>query len=300
MIDYFTSVFAVVLNYNGFSDSKECIESLLNSNFKLRIIVVDNNSNDDSFRKLQDLFEGLDFISSKINLGYAGGMNLGIKYSLSENADYIILVNQDVVVSSNFLAPLINKFNLDTQIGIVSSKVLYKDNKNIIYCAGGRISELLCTGVAKYQGKSADKYANEDREISLAEGCFLIVKSEVFRKVGLLNEKYFMYLEDVEFSERVRKYYKIIFASESIIYHKSGAGKSWSQFTPLYNYYYTRNRLWHYKSKNIYKKIYVILLSIVILIIKTVSILIKRKQNKFQSLTSLWSGFLDGIHLLIK
>ncbi len=300
MSDNFPLVFAVVLNYNGFSDSKDCVESLLNSSIKLRIIVVDNNSNDDSFKKLRYLFKDIDFISSKINLGYAGGMNLGIKYSLNNNADYIILVNQDVLVSSNFFVPLKNKFDLDPKIGIVSSKVLYKDNKNVIYCAGGRISELLCTGVAEYQGKLADKFANEDREISLAEGCFLIVKSEVFKKVGLLNEKYFMYLEDVEFSERVRKYYKIIYASDSIIYHKSGAGKSWSQFTPLYNYYYTRNRLWHYKSKNIYKKIYVILLSLGVLIVKTTSILIKKKQNKFQALTSLWSGFTDGINLLIK
>ena len=300
MSNNFPSVFAVVLNYNGFSDSKDCIDSLLNSNIRLRIIIVDNNSSDDSFKRLRELFKYLDFISSKINLGYAGGMNLGIKYSLNNNADYIILVNQDVVVTSNFFVPIKNIFSLDQQIGIVSSKVLYKDGKNIIYCAGGRVSELLCTGVAEYQGKSADKFANEDREISLAEGCFLTVKSEVFKKVGLLNEKYFMYLEDVEFSERVRKYYKIIYASDSIIYHKSGAGKSWSQFTSLYNYYYTRNRLWHYKSKNIYKKIYVILLSLVVLIVKTASILIKKRQKKIQSLTSLWSGFLDGIKLLIK
>lgn len=300
MINNFPSVFAVVLNYNGFSDTKDCVESLLLSNIKLKIIIVDNNSNDDSFKKLSELFEVVDFISSKINLGYAGGMNLGIRYSLDHNADYIILVNQDVVVTSNFFVPIKNKFDLDPQIGIISSKVLYKENNNVIYCAGGRISESLCTGVAEYQGKPADKFANNDREISLAEGCFLVVKSEVFNKVGLLNEKYFMYIEDVEFSERVRKYYKIIYASDSIIYHKSGAGKSWSQFTPLYNYYYTRNRLWHYNSKNIYRKIYVILLSLVVLIVKTVSILLNRKQNSFQSLTSLWSGFLDGIKLLIK
>ncbi len=292
-------VYAVILNYNGFNDSRDCIKSLLVSNHPLKILIVDNNSTDDSYQKLTTLFPNLKFIKSDKNLGYAGGMNLGIKYALNQNADFILLVNQDVIVTPGFLKPMLTKFYYDDKIGIVSNKVLYKNPNDIIYCAGGRISKLLCTGVAEYQGMSASDYANEEREITLAEGCFLLIKKDVFNKVGLLNEKFFMYLEDVEFSERVRKYFKIIYTNKSVVYHESGAGKNWSRFTSLYNYYYTRNRLWFYEGKSLIEKLYIILLSVIISIAKSISIIFISKKEKLNSLKALWSGLIDGITLMI-
>jgi GT2 family glycosyltransferase len=293
------SIFAIVLNYNGYLDSKECIESLLSSNYQLNIIIIDNNSSDDSYNKLIDLFSDLHFIKSEKNLGFAGGMNLGIKFALSKGADYVILVNQDTVVSENFLLPLLDNFKNDKTIGIASPKVLYKNNKDIIYCAGGRVSKILCTGVAEFQGKCTKDFANEDRVITLAEGCFLMIKSEVFNQVGFLNEKFFMYLEDVEFSERVSKYFKIIYAHNSIVYHKSGAGEKWSQFSSLYNYYYTRNRLWYYENKNFPSKIYVFLISILIVLMKSFNFIIKDIKDK-ERIIALWSGLFDGVKLMIK
>jgi len=295
----YPAVFAVVLNYNGFDDTKDCVNSLLASNRSLNIIIVDNNSSDDSYNKLTHLFSNLKFIESDKNLGYAGGMNLGIKYSLSQGADFILLVNQDVVVTPDFLEPMLVKFYNDSKIGIVSSKVIYKNPDYKIYCAGGKISRLLCTGVAEYQGMQASDYANEDREITLAEGCFMLIKAEVIYKIGFFNEKYFMYLEDVEFSERVRKHYKIVYTNKSIIYHEGGAGKSWARFTPLYNYYYTRNRLWFFKGKSFVEKLYVFVLSIMIFVVKSISIIFKGKKEKLFLLRALWSGLIDGIILMI-
>ncbi len=298
MSNNFPLVFAVVLNYNGYLDSKECIESLLSSNHPLSIIVVDNNSSDDSYNKLSELFPDLKFIKSEKNLGFAGGMNLGIKFALSKSAHYVILVNQDIVVTKNFLFPLLEKFKNNQTIGIASPKVLYKNNKEIIYCAGGRISKILCTGVAEFQGKLAKEFGNDDRMTSLAEGCFLLVKSEVFNKVGLLNEKFFMYLEDVEFSERVLKFFKIVFVHNSVVYHKSGAGEKWSTFTPIYNYYYTRNRLWFYTNKTLPSKIYVILVSLLIVLVKSINLILKDSIGRQKS-KILWNGLIDGIKLMV-
>ena len=292
-------VYAVILNYNGFDDSKECTEFLLNSHHPVNIIIIDNNSTDDSYLKLKYQFSTLKIIKSETNLGYAGGMNIGIQYALKENADFILLVNQDIVVTPGFLEPMLKKLYNDKKVGIVSCKVLYKNDKDKIYCAGGRISRLLCTGKAEYQGLKASDYANEEREITLAEGSFLMIKSEVFKKVGLLNEKFFMYLEDVEFSERVRKFFKIFYTNASIVYHKSGAGDKWSRYTPLYNYYYTRNRLWIYLDKSFISKIYVFLLSLVITIIKSISVLLRAGNSKLISFKSIWNGFKDGVFLMI-
>lgn len=293
-------VYAVVLNYNGFNDSKECIKSLLASDAPLKIIIIDNHSTDDSYLKLKSLFPKLISIESEKNLGYAGGMNLGIKHAVSQNADYILLVNQDVIVSPDFLNPMLKAFSDDEKIGIVSSKVLYKSKKDIIYCAGGKISKVLCTGIAEYQGLKAAENANENREITLAEGCFLLIKKDVFDKAGFLNEKFFMYLEDVEFSERVRKHFKIFYASNSVVYHESGAGKSWSRFTSLYNYYYTRNRLWFYSNKSFHEKLYVFLISGIICSAKSVIIILKSRRERVKSLKALWSGLVDGSMLMTK
>jgi GT2 family glycosyltransferase len=291
-------VFAIVLNYNGYDDTKECVESLINSEEELIIVIVDNNSSDDSFQKLCTFFPNIKFIKSGKNLGYAGGMNLGIKYALKERADFVLLINQDIVVTPHFLKPMLKTFTDFENTGIVSNKVIYKDQKEVIYCAGGRISKVLCTGVAEYQGKNAVSFANEDREISLAEGCFLLVKKEVFEKIGLLDERFFMYLEDVDFSERVKKYFKIFYSHKSVVYHKSGAGISWAKYTPLYNYYYTRNRLWFYKTKTFIEKLYVIFISIVISLVKSFSIIIKKRNKMLKSLKALWAGLIDGILLL--
>lgn len=298
-------IFAVILNYNGYEDSIKCIESFKKmKNKSIRLIVVDNASTDDSGVKLKDKYPEFHFIFSNKNRGYAAGMNLGIKYVLDNNADFILIVNNDTVVSEDFLEPMLNEMD-DDNVGIVSGKVYYRENPNVIYCAGGRVDYLRGAGVAEFQGEKGEKFANARREISLAEGCFMMVRKEVFNTIGLFEEKYFMYFEDLDFSLRVRKLYKIIYNNNSVIYHKSGAGKAWEEFTPLYSYYYTRNRLWFFQNYSFIYRIYIVFISIQISLLKSLKMLLyfidspKKRIKILKSLTSLWRGTKDGIFLIM-
>jgi GT2 family glycosyltransferase len=298
--------YAVVLNYNGYDDTVRCVKSLSKAgNNSIRIIIVDNASVDGSGLRLKDMFPEITLIFSPKNGGYAAGINLGITYALNEKADIIILINNDTKVRENFLEPIFDEMT-DDNVGVVSGKVLYLDKPDIIYCAGGRIDYLRCTGVAEFQGKNGMAFANERREISLAEGSFLAVRKEVFKKIGLFEEKYFMYLEDVDFSMRVAKHFKIIYTNRSIIYHRSGAGASWDEFTPLYSYYYTRNRLWYFCDYFLLYRLYVIVFSLMVSFLKSLKmfqsfIFNPDKRVKLNnSFISLWKGTKDGILLILR
>ncbi len=264
--------------------------------------MVDNDSSDNSLNLLQDEFPSLKFIKSESNKGFAGGMNIGIRYSLTDGADYVLLLNNDTTVRSNFITEMIQAAEKNFKIGVVSPKVAYMNNPDLIYCAGGEFSKILCGGISKYQGKDFNTFALNNREISFAEGCCILIKSQVFEKVGLLDEKYFMYFEEVDFSLKVLPHYKILFVSSSIIYHKSGAGQRWNSYSPLYYYYYTRNRFILFSRFHKIFKIYVLFFSTInffhklfVLNFYYLSSNKVQKSNLKQSIKSLYKGFLDGL-----
>lgn len=290
-----------MLNWNNFEDTDKCIKSLLAINDdRIKIVIVDNHSSDNSAMLLKQKYNELPLIISDFNKGYAGGMNIGIKYALENSADYIILSNNDIEYPDNFLGPMLELIQSNKSIGIVSPKVLYSNDRKKIYCAGADFKLLRGAGVAAFQGKEANKYANEIREITMAEGSCLLARKEVFEKAGLLNEEFFMYFEDLEFSDRVRKYFKIYFTPKSIIYHKGGAGSSWENHSPLYYYYYTRNRYLYFKNFNLTVKVYILFYSLIVSLIKGTTItktnFSKNNDGKnSERIKSLAKGNIDGI-----
>ena len=295
------NIYAIVLNWNNFSDTDKCLTSLVSiSDERIKIVIVDNKSTDESVKLFKEKYTDLPLIISQVNNGYAGGMNLGIKYALDHSADYIIISNNDVVYTKDFLDPLLELFVNDNSIGIVSPKVLYTHNKDIIYCAGADFKLLRGSGVAAFQGKVSAQFGNDVREITMAEGSCFLAKKEVFEKSGLFGVEFFMYFEDLEFSDRVRKNFKIFYTPKSIIYHKGGGGTSWKNHSPLYYYYYTRNRYIYFKKYSFFVKIYILLYSIFVSLIKTISIgmnfLLKENDDKNKDrIKSLVSGNVDGI-----
>ena len=294
-------VFVVVLNWNGFEESRECVHSLLRAEYpNLHIVIVDNASADGSGRLLHSTFPDLHFVQSSENGGYAGGMNLGAAFALSKNAEYIILMNNDVVVTPGFVDPFIDIFGRNSNTGIVSPKVLYKDRKDCIYCAGARISYALCSGVSLFQGKKHDSFGNVEGPASMAEGSCLCVRASVFRAIGYFDPKYFMYFEDMDFSMRVNKKFGIIYTPKSIIYHKSGAGRGWLVHSQLYQYFYTRNRLWFFSRFGFLYRCYVLMFSSLVVLAKSARLWMHReKVNDFSSsVRALWKGLSHGSILL--
>lgn len=238
------NVAVIILNWNGYKDTAECLMSLENicSNYKLDIIVVDNASRDDDYFLLKKNFSAVKSIKSETNLGFSGGNNLGLKIALEYPSKYFLLLNNDTSVEKNFLDSLLNIFKLDSKCGIVAPKINYYDNPQIIWSAGGKISKIRGSGFAKSNIKS-NKLSSGNRQVDFVSGCCMLIKREVFEKIGFFDEDFFLYLEDTDFCKRtVDAGYKIFVAPQSVIYHKVGKSSINLQ-KPISLYYTSRNRL---------------------------------------------------------
>lgn len=246
-------IYIILLNWNGYSDTLECLESLKKINYpNFEVVVVDNNSSGDDVKIIQEKFGDFvkEIIVTENNLGFSGGNNLGIDFALQDGADFILLLNNDTIVEPDFLGKLLDGFNKNENVGITAPQINYYDNPEIVWTVGGKISKLRGSGFA-YSDKNESEIDKNERVVTFASGCCLLIKREVFEKVGLFDEKIFLYVEDTDFCYRSLKAgYKIIVSPTSKIYHKVGSSTS-EDLKQIPLYYTTRNRL-HFARKNFY------------------------------------------------
>lgn len=236
-------VFIIILNFNSFQDTKECLLSLKQINYdNYEIVVVDNYSKDNSYEKLKKEFSTYNILKCNENLGYANGNNLGVKYALERDADYICILNNDVVVENDFLTKII-KVMLDREdIGIAGPCICNYEDKNIIQAMGANIN--LYTGLTqgKYKGYKYNDIPNRDFLVDYLGGACFVCRREVFEKIGLIPENYFLFFEETEFCYKAGKEdYKLLCVYESKIYHKGSS--TISKYSGLSYYFLNRNRV---------------------------------------------------------
>ena len=250
MISLTPSVTVIILNWNGYDDTYECIESLQRITYKnCEILLIDNGSDTENILKLENKFEKIKIIRSKENLGYSGGNNIGINYALQQNADFILLLNNDTIVEPDFLNYLISEMLENTSVGITVPKINYYKNPELVWYAGGYISKIRGSGFTIGEGDLSKNHI-KNKYVTFATGCCLLIKSDVIKDIHLLDENYFLYLEDVDYCMRCSLAgYKILFVARSKIYHKvSISSKKQNYLLPLY--YVTRNRFYFVKKFN--------------------------------------------------
>jgi len=217
----------VILNWNGFKDTIDCLSSLSNSNYQnFEIILVDNASTDGSVGKIKKwltdtLYKKIQIIECPLNYGFAKGNNIGIQAAINNKTDYILLLNNDTVVTPNFMSELITFFNNNINYSVATPQIRYFNKQEIIWNCGGKLSNY---GTRKYFFD--DKHYTElpDKnfvKISFITGCSIIMRTSVIEKIGKLTENFFFGEEDFEFSMRLKKN-KINAACvlNSLIYHK--------------------------------------------------------------------------------
>jgi len=231
----------IIVNWNGYNDTSQCLNSLSKIN-GLNIFVVDNASSGDDYTLLKKNFPNIHIIRSETNLGFAGGNNLGLKEALNYSSDHFLLLNNDSIVDEKFLGYLIDKLKFDKNCGIVAPKINYYDNPNLVWSAGGKISKIRGSGFAIGNIESS-KISEGERQVDFVSGCCMLIRREVFEKVGLLDDDFFLYLEDTDFCKRVIDAgYKIFVINKSVIYHKVSKSTI-NLHKPISLYYTTRNRL---------------------------------------------------------
>jgi GT2 family glycosyltransferase len=239
--------FIIILNWNGLEDTSDCLNSCRAINYpNYRIAVVDNASKGNDADVLMKRFSDVDMLRLDTNLGYAGGNNAGICHALTHGAECVWLLNNDTVVDPDALSALVEEAFSSESIGCLGSKILFFDQPDIIWSAGGFYDLKKClVGHYGYDQRDDGRYDNP-RDVEYMNGCSILLKRDVLEKAGLLRDDYFMFFEDTEYSARLRQLgYRIRYVPASRVWHK--VSRSIGRGTGLYEYYYYRNFLWFAK-----------------------------------------------------
>jgi len=247
----------VILHYANKDLTIQCLSSireLSQNDFNLQVIVV-NNNHKENLDDLEKSFGDFVFLKTKKNLGFTGGNNLGIKRALRDGADFVFLLNNDTILDKDCLVYLVKQACLTKESAILGPKIYFapgheyhqgkykpSDQGKAIWYAGGIVDWK--NVLASHRGvDEIDKgQYDQTEQTDFVSGCAMLVKKEVFQKIGLLDDKYFLYLEDNDFCQRAKKAgFKVIYAPKAKVWHIN-AGSS-EVGGSLHDYYLTRNRL---------------------------------------------------------
>jgi len=247
------------------------------------VVVVDNGSTDDSAKIIAENYSKVILILNKENLGFAGGSNVGIRYALDHGAEYIWLLNNDTVVAPDALFTMVAEIEKDPKIGITGSKIYYLSHPKKIWFAGGEIDWL--NGTSHHTGMEEVDIGKYDytKEVDRVTGCSMLVRRDVCDKVGIFDEQFFIYVEEVDWCVRARKPgFKCIFVPSSVVYHKQSISVSRvGNPNNVFRYYNTRNFLYLIKKSFSFPFREIILLKVLFLKVK------HQKVNLLKMLLSL-------------
>jgi len=252
-----TKVALVILHFNEPKLTENCLESvkkIKTQDFKVEVIVINNNPQE-KINFLKRKFPEFVFLEVKENLGFTGGNNLGIKKALKKGTNFVLLLNNDTLVDKNLITELLEVAKNNKQAGILGPKIYFapnyefhreryqeKERGRVIWYAGGLFDWQNI--IASHRGvDEIDRGQYQRLEATdFASGCAMLVRKEVFQKIGLFDNQYFLYLEDVDFCQRAKKAgFKIFYVPTAKLWHLN-AGSS-EVGGPLHDYYLTRNRL---------------------------------------------------------
>ena len=242
------SVWVIIVNWNNLSDLQECLSSLEKVDYSnFFVLVVDNGSTDGSARYLHEQ-TGIDCLFLSTNEGFVGGNNQGIEYAVKQDADFVLLLNNDTIVDPSFISQLINEVQHNPEVGIAGPLICYASDSTVVWSAGGRID--------KIRGETSMVGIGEDRknydlkqpyQVDFVTGCAMLVRRQVIEDIGLLDTRFFAYYEETEYCYRAsKKGWKCLIVPSALIWHKISPEVRAS--SESVHYYMTRNRLLFIRS----------------------------------------------------
>ncbi len=236
-------VLIIIPNWNGLEFLPDCLESLFKINYQnFLVCLVDNGSTDDSISFVAKNFPQVYILKNKENLGFAAACNQGIKYGLDREDDYILLLNNDTVVTADFLEKMVAAAK-DDKTGIVGAKIYYFDQPEKIWFAGGKFIKWRASGQHVSWQKLDLPAWQGNRNTDFITGCVMLIKKQVFKNIGMFYEPYFLSVEDLDFCWRAKKNgWKIKVVLDARVWHKVSSSR-FGEFSFSNGYYGTRNRL---------------------------------------------------------
>jgi GT2 family glycosyltransferase len=228
----------IILNWNGLKDTLECLRSLKKINYlNYEIIVVDNGSSNNEKDIIEKYYPEIRIIRNSTNQGFSRGNNIGAKLALENKPDYLLFLNNDTIVTPDFLKELVNFCQNNQDVGCAGPLILDYYQKEKVDSCGGNLNKILFS-LKPYKFISKEPIKN----LNFVSGCAFFIRSSIIERVGLWDEDFFSYWEDVDFCLRIKKAnLQIASVPSSVIYHKANLLKRY--FSKQYIYYMTRNNL---------------------------------------------------------
>lgn len=239
-------VIAIVLNWNRTDDTCQCVRSLRQSEYSnLEILVVDNGSDFEAYTALQAALPGQAILRSNINLGFAGGNNLGLRHALNSSADYALVINNDTIIHPQMVSQLVEVAEARPQVGLVGPVIYYLGQPTTVWFAGYRFTHgiyMLRRGLHLAQPLA------EVEEVDFVSGCGMLIRRAALERIGFFSEDYFMYYEDLDYCFRAQSAgFKIACVTRASMWHAVSASTGGID-SPLKQYYQVKSSLIFYRQ----------------------------------------------------
>jgi hypothetical protein len=233
-------VYTIVLNYNNYFDTIKTLESVLSLEYDSNyLLLIENSSDKQVIQKIQSLFPDLYIIENNKNLGYAGGNNVGIQYCLSQDAEYIFLLNNDVILEADALTTCVSAMESLPDCAACQPLIASFDRKDIIWSAGTQF--FLGYPRLFLKGKMVDKDGIKTSPFGLV-GCAILFRASALRQIGIFDESLFLLHEETDWCIRAKKKnYSLSIISNAVVFHKIST--TLHLFSKAYLYYIGRNWL---------------------------------------------------------
>lgn len=242
----------IIVNWNSYDMTSQCLVSLRSLQYPdFSTVVVDNGSTDGSADRLETDFPEIVLLRNQENRGFTGGNNTGIAYAIENDFAYLMLLNNDTVITPPFLTCLINCINAAPSIGAIQPKIMYNYDRSVIWNAGTALNNFLFTFKTIGENEKDEGLYDKAGEIPWITGCCFLVRTDIIRQIGPLDDKFFIYYEDVDWSLKIRnRSHKLWYEPKAVIYHEAGmsdanrADHNEGKMSPFSHYMNVRNHLY--------------------------------------------------------
>jgi GT2 family glycosyltransferase len=240
-------VYAVTLNWNRRDDTLACLASLAALDYAhKRLLLVDNGSTDGTIAAVSARFPEVEILANERNLGFAAGANVGLRHALAQGADYVFFINNDAVADPALLRHLLAAAAPD--VGMVAPKIYYAGEPRRIWSVGGQRHPLTGEQTGDARNTLDDGQWRDVAERDFFAGCAVLFSREFLEQVGLFDERFFMYYEDFDLSNRARAAgFRLLLSPRAHVWHKV-AGSSGGSDSPNERYWMARSSVLFFRK----------------------------------------------------
>lgn len=218
-----SAVAIIIVNWNSFDVTAQCLESLRTVTYNnFTTVVVDNGSNDGSGKRLKSDYPEIVLLENEKNLGFTGGNNAGIQYALDNEYDYLMMLNNDAIATPDFLSVLMDRAQ-ESGLKAIQPKIMYDYDRSVIWNASGKFNNFLSIPKTLGEGQKDNGQFDHLKFTDWITGCCFLVETELVKRFGLLDQRFFIYYEDTDWSLKIRDQgEKMGFEPKAVVYHEAG------------------------------------------------------------------------------